>query len=80
VADSPDEQLIKPNEAIAQFYTFKLLEWLEDKRLLQAFIALEKSTDAIYRAWRQTENFSLEAMRQVLVGYRSRGADWPPSD
>lgn len=80
VADSPDEQLIKPQEAIAQFYTFKLLEWLDDKRLLEAFVALEKSADAIYRAWRQTENFSLEAMRQVLVRYRSSSADWPPSD
>jgi len=78
LADSPDVQLSKPHEAIAQFYTFKLLEWLDDKRLLQAFIALEKSADPIYRAWRKTEDFSLEAMRQVLIGYRSSGADWPP--
>jgi len=79
LAESPDAQLNKAHEAIAQFYTFKLLEWLDDKRLVQAFLALEKSADQIYRAWRQTEHYSLEAMRQVLVRYRSSGTDWPPA-
>ena len=79
LADSPDPQLSKPHEAIAQFYTFKLLECLDDKRLLQAFLALENSADPVYRVWRQTEHYSLEAMRQVLVRYRSSGTDWPPS-
>ena len=67
-----------PHEAIAQFYTFKLLEWLGDRRLLEAFLALEKACDPVYRAWRQTEHYSLENMRQVLVRYRSSSSEWPP--
>jgi hypothetical protein len=78
LADSPEARLSKPHEAIAQFYTFKLLEYLDDKQLLEAFLALETSADPVYRAWRQTEHYSLEAMRQVLIRYRSSGADWPP--
>lgn len=79
LADSPDLRLNKPHEAMAQFYTFKLLGCVDDKRLLEAFVALEKSADGVYRAWRQTEHYSLEAMRQVLIRYRSGDADWPPN-
>lgn len=79
LADVPDAQPSKPHEAIAQFYTFKLLEWLDDKRLLKAFSTLEKSSDLVYRAWRQTEHYSRETMRQVLVRYRSGGNEWPPN-
>ncbi len=78
LADVPDAQPNKPHEAIAQFYTFKLLEWLDDRRLLNAFSMLEKSSDPVYRAWRQTEQYSLEAMREVLVRYRSGDGEWPP--
>ncbi len=79
LADAPDAQPSKPHEAIAQFYTFKLLEWLDDRRLLSAFSMLEKSSDPVYRVWRQTEKYSVEAMRDVLVRYRTRGTDWPPN-
>jgi hypothetical protein len=77
-ADVPDAQSSRPNEAIAQFYSFKLLEWLGDQRLLEAFLALERSCDPVYRVWRQTEHYSLENMRQVLVGFRNCGSQWPP--
>lgn len=79
LADSPDEQLIRPHEAIAQYYTFKLLEHLNDTRLLRAFVSLEKAANPIYRAWRETERLSLEGMRRLIVEYRSRSTDWPPS-
>lgn len=79
LADVPDAQPNKPHEAIAQCYTFKLLERLDDRRLLAAFSTLEQNSDPVYRAWRQTENYSLEAMREVLVRYRTRGSDWPPN-
>lgn len=78
LADIPDAQASRPHEAIAQFYTFKLLEWLDDERLLNAFSTLEKSSDPVYRAWRRTEHYSVEAMHQVLVQYRSGGTEWPP--
>ena len=77
-ADVPDARPSRPHEALAQFYTFKLLERLGDQRLLEAFRALEKGCDPVYRAWRQTEHYSLEEMRQVLVRYRSSGSEWPP--
>lgn len=78
LADVPDAKPNTPHEAIAQFYTFKLLEWLDDARLINAFSTLEKSSDPVYRVWRRTEHYSLETMRQVLTRYRNSGADWPP--
>jgi hypothetical protein len=78
LADSPDSQPNKPHEALAQFYTFKLLEHINDKRLMDVFLALEKSSDPIYRVWRQTDHFSLEAMRQILIRYRNGDSEWPP--
>jgi hypothetical protein len=77
-ADLPDSRPSKPHEAIAQFYTFKLLEHVNDKQLMDVFLTLERSCDPIYRAWRQTEHFSLEAMRQVLIRYRNGDSEWPP--
>ncbi len=78
VADSPEEQINQPQEAIAQYYTYKLLESLGDDRLLKTFLALEKASSPVYRAWRQTEHYSLEQMRAVLIQYRSGTSDWPP--
>jgi len=78
-ADGPEARLSTPHEAIAQYYTYKLLERIGDGRLIDVFLILEKNSDPIYRAWRQTELHSLEAMRQVLIWYRSGSAGWPPS-
>jgi hypothetical protein len=76
--DCPEEQISTPQEAIAQYYTFKLLDLLGDDRLLKAFMALEKSCSPPYRAWRLTEGYSLEQMRTVLIQYRAGSHDWPP--
>src|ERR1039458_8676358 len=54
-ADAPDTVPSSPHEGIAQFYTFKLLDWLGDERLVKAFLALEKSSAPVYRVWRETE-------------------------
>jgi hypothetical protein len=78
VADSPDEQISQAQEAIAQYYTYKLLDWLGDDRLFKAFLALEKVCSPVYRIWRQTEQYSLEQMRAVLIRYRSASSEWPP--
>lgn len=80
LSDSPEAQLSIPHESIAQFYTFKLLESVTDKRLVDAFLILEKSSNPVYRVWRKTEHYSLEAMHQVLVRYRNTSSDWPPED
>ena len=77
-ADAPDTVPSSPHEGIAQFYTFKLLDWLGDERLVKAFLALEKSSAPVYRVWRETERYSLEKMREILVRYRSSGSAWPP--
>ncbi|MBA4150787.1 MAG: SIR2 family protein [Verrucomicrobia bacterium] len=78
LADVPDSTPSVAHEALAQFYTFKLLENLKDDRLMKAFLALEKSCSDVYRAWRATEHYSLEQMREVLVKCRTTTAKWPP--
>ena len=77
-ANVPDATPSVTHEAIAQFYTFKLLENLKDNRLMKTFLTLEKSCSEVYRAWRATENYSLEQMREVLVKCRRTTAKWPP--
>lgn len=79
IGDSPDERPVEAHEAIAQFYTFKLLQWLNDKRLMDAFLALEQKCDPVYRAWRRTEDYSLEAMRRLLLKLRGSTEKWPPT-
>ncbi|HHT9108912.1 MAG TPA: SIR2 family protein [Candidatus Wunengus sp. YC64] len=79
MSDQPDFHPSKPHEAIAQYYTYKLLETLGDKKLIQAFLTLEQHSLAVYRAWRATEHYTLEEMREILVNCRRRGTEWPPS-
>jgi hypothetical protein len=79
LSDQPDFQPSRPHEAIAQYYTFKLIQTLNDKKLLEAFLNLEKHCMDIYRAWRTTETYTLEDMRNILVKYRKKSTDWPPS-
>lgn len=78
IGNTPDERPIECHEAIAQFYTFELLQWLKDKRLMDAFLALEKQCDPVYRAWRRTEGYSLETVRQLLMKLRRGSQEWPP--
>ena len=79
LADVPDATPSVTHEAIAQFYTFKLLENLKDDRLMKTFLALERSCSDVYRAWRTTEHYGLEQMREVLVKCRRTTATWPPA-
>lgn len=79
LADIPDGTPSVTHEAIAQFYTFKLLESVRDERLIAAFLALEKSCSDVYRAWRTTEHYSLEQMREVLLKCRKTTEQWPPA-
>lgn len=78
LVDVPDATPSVTHEAIAQFYTFKLLEDLKDDRLMKTFLTLEKSCSEVYRAWRATEHYSLEQMREVLVKCRRTTSKWPP--
>ncbi len=78
LADAPDATPIVTHEAIAQFYTFKLLQRVKDARLMDTFLTLEQSCSNVYRAWRATENYSLEQMREVLVKCRRATGQWPP--
>lgn len=79
MSDQPDFYPSRPHEAIAQYYTFKLLQWLSNEKLLQTFLILEQHCIDVYRAWRATEHYTLEEMRNILVKYRKKGAEWPPS-
>jgi hypothetical protein len=74
----PELSLSMAHESIAQYYTFKLIEYLKDKRLERAFTVLEEHSQPVYRAWRATEDYTLEQMRQLLITLRRRGTDWPP--
>ena len=78
LADVPDGTPSVTHEAIAQFYTFKLLESVRDERLMETFLALEKACSDVYRAWRTTEHYSLEQMREVLMKCRKTTGQWPP--
>lgn len=78
VSDRPDFSPSQPHEAIAQFYTYTLLKRLADRRLTEAFLQLESASIDVYRAWRSTEHYTLEEMREVLIQYRRRAARWPP--
>lgn len=79
MSDQPDFEPSRPHEAIAQYYTYKLLEFLNDGRLLQTFLTLEQNAPAVYRVWRSTESYSLEEMRKILIEYRKRASEWPPT-
>jgi len=78
LADVPDGTPSVTHEAIAQFYTFKLLENVRDERLMKTFLALEKSCSDVYRAWGATAHYSLEQMREILVKCRKMTRQWPP--
>ena len=75
---TPQLRLSRTIEGIAQFYTYKLLEWVGDERLLDAFTKLEEHSDPIYRGWREADHYSLEAMRAVLMRMRDAETEWPP--
>ncbi len=77
-ADSIDGQPVVSHEAIAQFYTFKLIESLKDEKLMSAFLSLEKASSDVYRAWRKTDSLSLEQMRACWMKYRAIDSSWPP--
>lgn len=79
MSDQPDFRPSRPHEAIAQYYTFKLLQWLNDKELLRTFSAIEQHCMEVYRAWRSTEHYTLEEMREILVRCREKATEWPPS-
>ena len=71
MSDQPDFEPSRPHEAIAQYYTYKLLEYLNDGRLLQTFLTLEQNAAPVYRM-EATESYSLEEMRTILIEYRKR--------
>lgn len=79
MSDLPDFHPSRPHEAIAQYYTYKLLEKLGDQKLMDAFLILEQHSLHVYRVWRTTEHYTLEEMRNILVQYRKKGTEWPPS-
>ena len=78
LADAPDSTPSIAHEAIAQYYTFKLLEQLNDATLTSTFITLEKACSDVYRAWRATEHYSLEQMKDALMSVRRATGRWPP--
>ncbi len=77
-ADSLDGLPSATHEAIAQFFTFKLLERLQDDRLMKTFLSLESVCLDVYRAWRATEHYTPEQMRDALMKCRRAGDHWPP--
>jgi hypothetical protein len=78
MADSVDGAPSATHEAIAQYFTFKLLERLQDDRLINAYLSLESVCLDVYRAWRATEHYTLEQMREAVMKCRKAGDQWPP--
>lgn len=67
---SPDFRPSRLHEPLAQYFTFKLIEKLGDKKLLRAFDEVDKRSPAEYQAWHSFEHKTLEELRQVLVRAR----------
>jgi hypothetical protein len=78
LAEVPDATPSATHEVVAQYYTFKLLEHINDKRLMETFMRLEKSCSDIYRTWRSSEPWDLEQMREVLLKWRRAAEHLPP--
>ncbi|MCK4642457.1 SIR2 family protein [bacterium] len=78
MSDQPDFHPSCPHESIAQYYTFKLLQTLNDGKLMETFLTLEQHCIDVYQTWRVTEHYTLEEMRNILVKYRKKEVEWPP--
>ncbi len=65
-----------PTLALAQFYTRRLLERLDDSNLIHAFETLSEKQPPAYSAWKNMEHISLETARAWLTALR-RGAGGP---
>jgi hypothetical protein len=73
---SADSILFEPSqlhEALAQYFTYKVIVSLQDKALLHAFERLSDHQHPSYRSWRRMKDVPLEQARQWLMGSR-RGA------
>lgn len=74
----PNQPVLKFNktlEAIAQYYTYKLIEHLQDKKLKKAFTEFENHSVDVYKEWRKIENYSLEDVRAIIIKYRKMAND-----
>jgi len=60
------------HETIAQFYTFSLLERLEDRPLLDVFLKLNDKQPEPYTFWRYLQGIPLERVR-VFLRYQREG-------
>lgn len=66
--------LIRPNPAhavIAQYFTYRLIEVLQDQNLKAAFTMLSESQPENYRRWRNMTAIPIESMRTVLLRARA---------
>ena|GEM_PF-3465081 len=68
---SPGQGSSELHELLAQLYTFHLIRRLEDSRLEQVFLELNKKQPERYRYWRVLQDIPLETVRGFLLGKRS---------
>ena len=78
LSSQPDSSPSVFHESIAQYYTYKLIEYLGDNELMKAFRTFEEHLSEEYRIWRKTKEMPLEKMREILIGCRNKPVEWPP--
>lgn len=70
-SDDPSFQPDLLHEGLAQFFTFKMIEWLADNNMMNAFEALTDVQPRAYKRWRKMRDFPVERVREVLVAART---------
>lgn len=70
-SDDPSFQPDLLHEGLAQFFTYKMVERLEDHDMMNAFEALTEVQPSAYGRWQQMRDLPAERVRQVLVAART---------
>ena len=68
--EHPEQGTSELHETLAQFYTFQLLQLLQESHLKQVFLELNKQQPERYRFWQVLQGVPLETARQFLIGKR----------
>ena len=58
-------------ETLARYFSFRLLERLEDAAMTAAFERMNEQQPPEYQAWRRLRSHSIEAVRKILMRARA---------
>lgn len=58
-------------ETIANYFTYRMVTRLEDKKMMMAFKRLDEYRPVEYQSWRNLQNFHVEEIRKILMKARN---------